>query len=251
MRNLERILEYAFTNTPYYKGGETHLGNYEEDPKQMIIPISTDIFEVPVFALYGLGKSYPAWEADYESIVVRLNYVGYQTTYKTLSAIIRSYLECSYRSSRLGKITLSEDPSKTYYATQGAIFDTDYNPVMLLTWEIKKEPTAGDGGDYDYKFLKPILRVRPDVVLSKSDSLQKYIVNKIIPTTLALANVRSPKVDGNYHFCLSNQDYMLRKLKVVIEDIPFRMQKIESPSISTTNKELLGIALDNLDELVQ
>ena len=78
--------------------------------------------------------------------------------------------------------------------------------------------------------------------------MSKYIINKIIPVG-ALVSVTHPFI---FKYQLIETDLShLYSVKVEIDDIPFRIVDTEAPSISTTNKELLDIALDHIDEFIQ
>lgn len=49
----------------------------------------------------------------------------------------------------------------------------------------------------------------------------------------------------------SNSSNCDTKVKVLIEKIPFIIKETDVPSISTTNEELLGTALNYIDEIVE
>lgn len=212
----------------------------EVKPKYMTIFIDKDKFEVPTFALYALNKI----SALFGSIVAKLRYVGTNSRYKTINASLRNGLSYNYKNIFLYKLPSVGDPERTYYVTQGCIFDEELNPIMVLTWEIEREPHKDLPKTFMYSFIKPVLRVVPEVVIYKANALERYIVNKIIPTVLNSPYISSPRI-GNELF----KEGCIDKPKVIIDSIPFTVKSTSTPSISTTNEELMKVALDNLEEL--
>lgn len=250
MRDLSYVLQYGFQHACYSSGIGYNNPDADEKSRYMVIPIDKERFEVPAFALYALDKAYPSQNTSFEEIVVKLNYVGVNSYYKTMDAAIRDALVNAYSSIRLHRLPRTGDPERTYYATQGGIFDDDFNPVMLLTWELERVPNITSLRGFDYMFRKPILRVIPEVIINKSNALERYIVNKILPNVLNIYSISRPFMSLPF-FTASNNTTTDFKPKVVIEKIPFEIKNASVPSISTTDEDLMKVALDNLEELVQ
>lgn len=248
MGDLFDTLKYSFEYAFYSSGGYT-VSDADVKSKYMVIPTDKETFEVPVFALYAFDKENPNPNAVFDGIIIKLNYVGVRNYYKTLDAAVRDRLTSAFSCSRLTRLPLVGDPERAYYITQGAIFDEDFNPVMMLTWEICKKPRSNSIQAFDYMFVKPILRIIPEVVINKSNALERYIVNKIMPATLSIYSVSRPHIDST-SFAVSNSSYSTYKPRVVIEKIPFEIKETDVPSISTTNEDLMKVALDNLEELL-
>ena len=141
-----------------------------------------------------------------------------------------------------------DNDENPYYTTWGAIFNKDYIPVMMLTWELEKEPLP-DNTDFQYKFTRPVLRLAPEV-FRKSNAVEKYIVNKVIPEILTLDGLNFPFREGLHGFYKHDYGEVVPDVKIIVEYCPFRLSSVDMPSISTTNKDLLNIALDNLDEVI-
>ena len=74
--------------------------------------------------------------------------------------------------------------------------------------------------------------------------MEKFITNKLILTSI------SDSVAPCYHNNTINAlpEY---NIEVVIGDIPFKPIIADSPSISTTNKELLELVVDHIEEVIQ
>lgn len=249
MRDLQSILEGAYENSrcTYWYGCD--IDGLENKSVFMTISLG-DKFEIPAFALdvFSSNKRMGG-ENPPDCIVINLRYSGSRTTYKSVDANMRNTLNARYYSSRLIKMPGIGDPERVYFTTQGAVFDENYNPVMMLTWEMERVLDEVHQS-YKYKFIRPVLRVKPDIVVNKYDALERYIVNKVIPTVLTLNYITSPSINStdiiaNYY---ASRNF---KVKVIIDKIPFEVRETDKPSVSTTNEELLGIALDNLGELAQ
>lgn len=242
MRNLPQVIDHVYRDCLWERSG---LCNSDPIGKSlyMTIPLTDNHIEVPAFVAYSLQNN-----LDKEAIIVTINHTGNVPPYKSLSCNIRYAIDLAYSPYHLIKITPDgEDP---YYATFGAIFNKDYIPVMLMTWEMVKEPVQDLPHPFMYKLVRPVLRIAPEV-FKKSNAVEKYIVNKILPEALAIGYMDYPNYENGPSFIHHNYDDVSPNLKAVIEECPFSIRGTDTPSISTTNKDLLSIALNNLDELMQ
>ena len=242
MRTLSRVIEHIYTNCLYGQPYECHTTPLGKS-LFMTIPLTGEHIEVPVFATYVLAD-----HTDKDAIVVTLNHTGSTGIYKSLPSNIRYALEKVYSPYHLVKLTPGGEDD--YYATYGAIFNKDYHPVMLMTWEIDRVPDNSTSfRRYKYKMMRPVLRLAPEV-FRKSNAVEKYIVNKILPETLALEDVDWPYNQSRYSF-EGHPFSEAPTIKAVIENSPFSIRSANTPSVSTSNKDLLSVALNHLNELVQ
>lgn len=246
--NLIATLRYGFSNaaSTYYSSPSNV--DAEEDSKLalMKVPISGDVFEIPIIAFNTYIEKIiqcPVSNKDINEIIICLNHTGVMSHYKTLDASIKEILNINYKDIRLIKLPLLSSTIQ-YYATNGAIFDKEFNPVLMLSWEIKKDADINK-----YRFSRPILRIAPEVVIYKSNALERYIVNKILTNTLEINSLSTPNIGQNN--IIEHENYKLFKPKVVIEKIPFVITRACTPTINTTNEQLLKIALDNIEEVIQ
>lgn len=248
MSGLLEALEYSFENLNI---GWRNRNSREKRDKTvyMEIPITGDIFEVPAFALHAFQSKDMFFDKDL--IVARLECIGVKSNYKSLAVSIRDTIESSFKNNSLAKIATVGDPQRTYYGTQGAIFDENYNPVMLATWEIKKVHSKECAQSFQYMFTRPILRVVPEVVINKYNTVERYIVNKIIPTALSLNYITTPVMRNTSNIFLPTYYGNSSKVKIIIDKFPFSLKEPDTPSISTTNSSLLHVAMEHIDELVQ
>lgn len=179
-----------------------------------------------------------------------MNNNGGYSSFKSVSTSIRDAFTVLYKNAHLRKLVTVGDPEKTYYGTYGAIFDENFKPIVMLSWELKKIYRDDDQDPFRYKFIRPILRVAPEVFINKSNTVERFIINQIIPTALSVIYLSSPIFHRSMLY-ESNSSNCDTKVKVLIEKIPFIIKETDVPSISTTNEELLGTALNYIDEIVE
>jgi hypothetical protein len=120
------------------------------------------------------------------------------------------------------------------------------------------KPASGDGANVvditKYKLIRPVLRIDPEVYMSKADPMEKFIANKMIG--LCIENLkRKPSNyclnDNHNASCIVTCEQSYLPVKVEIDSCPFSLLTADTPSISTTNQELIKVAIDHLDEIVQ
>lgn len=214
----------------------------------MEIPINQDIIEVPAFAFDAfLDVNRQSLHTD--MLVAELYSCGLSSGYKSLDAIMRDCLSTKF-SKHLTKVSIF-NAADTYYCTFGTIFNSNFKPLMMLSWILEKKSDGEDRIKYYYK--RPILRINPGVCVSKEDAIQRFIVNKALVSSLNIL-VYTP-YHSNTAFFLEQEAPFSHKsswqVKVEIDECPFTIKKSEVPSISVTNKDLLQLALDHIDELLQ
>lgn len=254
MDRLSSIIMDCYNSNPYNRNYRFHSPNNGQEDKTsyMIIPISKDSFELPVFSLFAFTSNI-AMQGDnpIDAIVVNLKDAENKTTYAAIEAKIRDALTVNYQTSGLMTIATGDPTNPCYYGTHGLILDKDFMPMMMMSWIVRKIHGKNDDGDYvEFKFDRPILRIDPRVIINKSNGVERYIANKIMPTALSFSNIYRPTMRHNAFF---GADDFRRNIpvKVEIDRTPFIIRKPSVPSISTTNQELIGIALNNMDEVVQ
>lgn len=241
MNDLITVLKDCFENFG------RHLYNYSPNTSDinfksfMVIPVSEDVFEIPMFVHPSFINMVKCNEL--KPIVVNLNYTGSTTSYKSLESAIKSALLSDYRQPRFVKLPSKPD-EKTYYASYGAIFDSEYNPVVLISWQIKKVCV---GSRTKYQYIQPILRIAPEVIINRSNTMERFIVNKILSNVLTFQNISYPS-DVSSYLCrdLFIMDINRKKVKVLLEDMPFEIRHPQVPSVATTNEELSNIAINAL-----
>lgn len=251
MRDLETAISYCFEDSDPSNYSLNRGISFTSKSSYMLIPVTGDNIEIPTMAMYSLPtlENKILQKEPIDALVVNLNNNGGYSSFKSVSASIRDAFTVLYKNAHLRKLVTVGDPEKTYYGTYGAIFDENFKPVAMLSWELKKIYRDNGQDSFKYKFIRPILRVAPEVFINKSNTVERFIINKLIPTTLSLTHIYSP-IYRRKIYDTNNGDCNL-KAKVLVEDCPFVIKETDVPSISTTNEELLGTVLNYIDEVIE
>lgn len=252
MRDLKTAISYCFECVASDAYSINRSVSFTDKSSYMLIPVTGDNIEIPTMAMYSLPtlENKILQKEPIDALVVNLNNNGGYSSFKSVSASIRDAFTVLYKNAHLRKLVTVGDPEKTYYGTYGAIFDENFKPIVMLSWELKKIYRDDEQDPFRYKFIRPILRVAPEVFINKSNTVERFIINQIIPTALSITHLSSPRFydckiyDSNSYNCNT-------KVKVLIEKIPFIIKEADVPSISTTNEELLGTALNYIDEIIE
>lgn len=247
MRDLSSTLRFCFEDlTSCVSMNISTRSTTNTDPKYMTISLIGNTLEIPLLALSSLESGY---KQNSDVIVASLNTSGRVSRYKSLEAGLKDTIVSDVRTYDLIQLPTKESEPK-YYATCGAIFDKHFMPVMIMSWEFEKVSMENEELPFKLKFIRPILRISPNVVVSKSNTVERFIVNKVLTSALSLYGCYRPYMNGTTLF--DNSSYNdTQKIKVIIDQLPFDITSTDVPSIDTTNEELLQVALDNIDELVQ
>lgn len=218
----------------------------ERKSRYLTIPLDTEEIELPLFVVNTLHTTIYQnnnINLDSANLVVEMHTSSRCGTYKTIDANIRHIIGASFINS-LTKITL-KDSSTVYYGTYGALFDKDLNPLMMLIWKVKKTPLDNlkEGSKEWFTPIRPIIRVSPRIA-QKENSMERYIFNKIITEGLTLNNF-----EGIYSDIFYYSPQKTFSTQVIIDEFPFLISDPATPSISTTNKELIDTALAYIDDM--
>ena len=250
MTDLKAILKDCYSGHEdrysYMNRSMQHPCTLERD---LVVPVSfSDTFELPTFLLDNfMPYQFMSRREDF-AFAVTLKSNPRMSRYKSLDAVMRNTLSASFATRKLQCIVEDvHDSSQNYYATQGTIFDYAFNPIMMLLWQVKAE--IDEDNNLKFRFLKPILKVAPHVLIQKADNVQRYIINKIIPAALEITWVHKP-ICLLYHEFVDTDCDNHCSVKVEIDKMPFLFKETDTPSVSTTNEMLLDIALNHVEEAV-
>lgn len=232
MASLISIIRSCYED-PHTSRSSTTNRTYNDKNAYMEIPIDKDSFEMPTFAFSSMRYAF-VQQSECKAIVANLCDFGYRVSYKSLDANIRAVLDSSFPQKNLLKIVAGDKP---YYITQGIILDEDFNILLLMTWEVHRNANA----DSPYHLTRPVMRVNPMVYRDKNNSMYRYIINKIVTSAVQIPRVYDNMFEYNNYYTI----------KIIVDTIPFNITYTEAPSISTTNKELLDIAVAYSEELLQ
>lgn len=251
MENIGLVIRRTFEN--WYSNGYKHFlqTTVNENSINLVVPINKETILVPIVALDTLATTEGILDKKpADSIVITLDNIGKQTTYKSLDAGMKDVLTSVLSRYSLVKLPQKNPTDPIYYGTCGAIFDKEFKPIMMMLWEMKKVISSDEDQEVKLKFIRPIVWIDAYTYIYKSNAVERFIANKI--TTEALNNhyIEIARVRNNGHFIY--EDYNCRFTpKVIIDECPFELQKTDVPSISTTNEELLDVALNYIEEVVQ
>lgn len=250
MRDLRTALSYCFECVAADTYSISRSISFTDKSSYMLTPVTGDNIEIPTMAMYSLPtlENKILQKEPIDALVVNLNNNGGYSSFKSVSASIRDAFTVLYKNAHLRKLVTVGDPEKTYYGTYGAIFDENFKPIVMLSWKLKKIYRDDEQDPFRYKFISPILRVAPEVFINKSNTVERFIINQIIPTALSITYLSSPIFHRSMIYESNSGNC---KVKVLIEKIPFIIKETDVPSISTTNEELLGTALNYIDEIVE
>lgn len=214
--------------------------------KYMEIPVSENQFELPLFAFSTFQ-----WASDtVDAIVVSLNTKGRHSSYKSFERAMIDCLSEKYSSTRLAVQDVKQGNDVIrYYCTQGAIFDDEFNPIMMCSLLVGKEINEESGNPTGfYEYIRPVIRFSPNVFTMKGNPMERFMSGKLLSTFLA----DSLPIPDTYDSPRIHRSSILnREAKVIIDKIPFSVHSADVPSISTTNEDLLNIVASHIDELIQ
>lgn len=212
--------------------------------KYMEIPISSDVFELPLFAFEDFKKMHKD-EKTGDVIVASLYSCGQTSNYRSLDSIMKDVLS-TYFNRHLCKVQIPNS-TNVYYATFGAVFDENFTPLMMLSWIMERK--INEEGVIKYQYKKPLLRLNPYPCLNKEDALQKFLGGRWMTTALG-ATVYTPYLYDLRDY-IEPGSFSFEHVKIEIDECPFVIRSTDVPSISVTNKDLLQLAADHIEEILQ
>jgi hypothetical protein len=253
MASLDSVISAIFNGSSY----NSHIRNYRRAltssitaRKYMEIPINTDDFEfeLPLLAFDDFIKMHQN-RKEGDVLVASLYSCGLSSTYKSLDSIMKDVLSTSF-DKHLCTIQITGSPN-IYYATFGAVFDENFTPLMMLSWVMEKRTNSE--GIIKYHYKRPLLRLNPHPCINKGDALQRFLASRMLTTTLS-TTAYIPYFYNCDGFIEQHRVFSIRDgyhIKVEIDECPFTIKGIDTPSISITNEDLLQLAADHIDEVLQ
>lgn len=198
--------------------------------------IRGDSFEIPIAFMHFM---YEAAINEVDTLVMPFFASSTGCGYTTFDANIKRLLYCSWHN-QLIKMVIDDC---VYYVTLGCIFNNAYKPIMMCTWEVNRiDPVE------NRYFIKsrPVLRIAPECT-ARADKMQRFICGKLIDAAIN-APLNDFYVDG-FTRTFSSRQMGNYSIKIIIDNIPFAVSKVKTPSISTSNEELFELAKEPLETL--
>lgn len=175
--------------------------------------------EIPDFATRIIG-SYA--QSEYNLISYILYGCPSTTTRRLVRGALSDFMRADRYSAGIPQVTMSN--GRTYYGLPGAIFDSNFNLLMLMTSivVIKEER-----GSRPYpEILSHICRVSPLVFMNQDSIIEKTIIKKVIP--FCAAHVGN---ETDYSIRTQCNAILGKTIKVIIEDInPLFIRRIVAPN---------------------
>ena len=244
-------LDYSYTVCNAFEGSTRHcrIGYNNHSgrtkatvTKYMEIPVNTDTFELPTMAFPNFRDSVLE-NPSIEAVIVQLYSTGCIPYYKTLNRYMCDVLQCRFTTDRLVSLPIPNSDKK-YYGTNGAVFDENFNVLMMFSWEIRRRNSEVPG-KYIYYPVRPILRISPECFLYQDDSMTRFLAKKLIAESLTV------RINTPSEFWNSGIDNTRTwKVKAEIDECPFQIKTSDTPSVSISDSSLLQIVSDHIDELL-
>lgn len=222
MAGLTDILRNIYRGRNGYRS-RSSLFLIEDNPvAQMEIPVNKEgIFECPTLVFQKVASI----SKDADVIVAPFLYGGFPPGYSTFDTNIK-YMLCSTWDHQL--IPFSVD-DKRYYIVNGGILDRNLKAKALCSWEVVLRDNSSEL--YPLIKIKPVLRISPEC-FEKKDTIEKFIAGRLF----SQATTAVIPLDGDNY-----------RIKIIIDDIPFKVKKPDVPSVYTTNEELFELAKEPLN----
>lgn len=234
--NLESSIQRVYDGRFYY----VNWGNSEEvnsSLKYLVIPLrESDTVEIPTMALEKMCTS-DFLNTQYDTIVIPLTARGRSTTYVSIEPMFKEVFCAKPGSMGLVRINVKKGSQIfTYYGSGGAIFDSDFSPILMSSWLFENI-----NGELYVK--KPLLRISPHC-FSRINPLESFIVGKLLNQTIGMQIFPCYYLLNQFH-----ASYTYTNIRVIVEPIPVQIQSPRTPDINTTTQSLLDLVIDNQEEI--
>lgn len=131
-----------------------------------------------------------------------------------------------------------------YYGGNGIILNKEFN-ILLLS--VLKAEISKHNDIFKLIYKKPILYVSPLVFLEPKDSLNKIIINKIIPYYV---NNVTPYINYYPAINIKKLENNCKKADIIIKDCNNYITSPEPPKVNEDiNKELNNFIVDNIKDI--
>lgn len=255
--NLSQQLSAYFSTDKYSRAYKPYASYEIEDEEQkqrlyMTIPLQGSRIELPAFAVCCFGELVVAGSLP-DCMAISLYSKACTTGYKSFAKITEVAFINYFKFSRLIKIEGKDaDKINTYYATQGALFDSTFHPLMMCTWQLEKKPlftdNSPDGNPLSdaWFFTCPIMRITPSFYLQKQDNIGRFVLKKVLPALLSKYIDVPIKRSTTNHFGQGWGTHFTPKIEIA--ECPFPITTTAIPSISTTNATLATTVIQNIND---
>lgn len=213
--------------------------------KFMEIPVDKPLVDVPLFVLSffvaQMAKKLNLPDYSVDTLVIPLHPASANSRFKSMSPFFNS----CWNGKNICRISIPEKDI-LYYIGKGVVFNKDFKPVCICSLQFQKEYHPETGAFLCYSVVRPVLRVQPYIMFGKNDIMENFIKNKVLKTFLENV-VYMPY--GLSPIVPNVNTSERHNVQVILEDAPWHIKEVDSPSISTTNEELCDLALEHISEI--
>ena len=177
---------------------------------------------------------------DIDKIVFSLYNTGISVNKRSFESVLNYFFDRVPYDNRIHKVVTSK--GEIYYGGKGIIFDSNYEPLLIMSVTANKG--VKENGDIVYYYDRPLCRVNPKVFLDTSKLVNKGIVNKIIPY---ITSVTVPFSTWSREFIkISNTT-----VQVIIDDLSHLILTPTPPVPSEDiNASFNSCLTDNIEDII-
>lgn len=234
----------------YTRGSIRNRYAYREDENSlsegvmMDVPLNAGEIEIPMVAVWPLNEYLYHHDAIPDILTIKLAHQNYIPYYKSIDIYMEDVLTISWGNYGLIKLKVEQnDNTIIYYGANGAVFNANGFPLMMCTWVMERTVVSGVE---KLQLVKPIMRISPLVYLSQANPLERYLSKKLPTAALSMP------IDTGRFFpaeCFLPPRNLPLDVEVIIGKIPFTTRVANKPSRSISDRELLSLALEHIDDL--
>lgn len=242
---MDRVEQFILSGSTF--------GNYRQNTRAVASPdgyidvhlnIGEGPTEVPDFML-GKAVDYALRDVETVSFILTQQNNGARTQRRLVRGAFSDFNR-AYSYGGISEVTMSN--GTIYYGLPGAIFDSNFNLLMLMSSKIDIRHTAGRVTAY---ILQHICRISPAVFQRQDNIIEKTIVKKVIPFCA------SHEVTSNEyllrHECFNCEEATGKVISVFIDDTINEkfIRRIIPPKISDfTEENIHEILVRNAKEIL-
>lgn len=225
---------------------ETTLDKHNVFNRMLVIDVSSDEIEVPVFVRAVVettvkdGFEHP-YTRQVDKIVIPMYVNTDNQSKRTADSIVINFFSRVNFSQRLQKITTNK--GEVYYGGKGIILDRDFNILLLCTIVCRKIKYVES---QVMSYYKPIVHLSPQVFLRGESLIDKHILKKIIPFYIS-HNIDSVSTCAFFR----NDIPRGTKPQILIDDVNGFIEKPVKPTPQKCSDDVLNrLLIDNIDNVL-
>lgn len=219
---------YRCNNNYYYKV----QGDYKPSPyvRCIKIPLTGDVFEVPVFAFPPLRAKALVNGRLPDAIITELEETDIEDSAATFGTRLAHCI------TRTTTFTLDEENPLIYHTMCGAIFDSNWVPIFMASWLCQRTEDA----TVPFEVIQPYFRIHPICFTTPINQMERCI-GKRIPKILMGATLKYPSqhsYEMGYHGAIME-----------VANCPFEIFTLGGLDIHESDEEILRNVEEHLEDV--